>query len=131
MDSLLASTEVHTVFLDRELTIRKFTPKIADVFNLLPQDVGRRIDNFTHHIEYGHNAAKYTPPEGTIWLSVERQGGEAVVRVRDTGAGIPADMLETIFDLFVQNDRTLDRADGGMGVGLTLVRTLVACTAAQ
>ena len=50
MDSLLASTEVHTVFLDRDLTIRKFTPKIAEVFNLLPQDVGRRIDNFTHHI---------------------------------------------------------------------------------
>ena len=49
-----------------------------------------------------------------------------MVRVRDTGAGIPPDMLETIFDLFVQNDRTLDRADGGMGVGLTLVRTLVA-----
>ena len=73
-----------------------------------------------------HNAAKYTPPEGTIWLSVRRQDGEAVIRVRDTGAGIPADMLETIFDLFVQNDRTLDRADGGMGVGLTLVRTLVA-----
>ena len=325
MDSLLASTEVHTVFLDRDLTIRKFTPKIADVFNLLPQDVGRRIDNFTHHICYGplmddirrvlekaelierdvqdrhgrwfllrilpyrnkgridgvvltlidvsllkqaeqdlkqaeeearedvrrrdhflamlshelrnplgailnsayvmeregaggaarqkaqavivrqarqmarllddlldvsritqnkieihrdlvdlraatteavqaarpliesrrqvlevdiepsplfvmgdaarlqqiqvnllHNAAKYTPPQGTIWLSVRREGGEAVVRVRDTGAGIPAGMLETIFDLFVQSDRTLDRADGGMGVGLTLVRALVA-----
>ena len=53
MDSLLASTAVHTVFLDRELTIRKFTPKIAEVFNLLPQDAGRRIDNFTHHIRYG------------------------------------------------------------------------------
>ena len=53
MDSLLASTEVHTVFLDRELTIRKFTPKIAEVFNLLPQDAGRRIDNFTHHVCYG------------------------------------------------------------------------------
>ncbi len=72
-----------------------------------------------------HNAAKYTSPQGTIWLNVRREDGEAVVRVRDTGAGIPADMLETIFDLFVQNDRTLDRADGGMGVGLTLVRTLV------
>jgi chemotaxis methyl-accepting protein methylase/signal transduction histidine kinase/CheY-like chemotaxis protein len=318
MDSLLASTAVHTVFLDRDLTIRKFTPKIAEVFNLLPQDTGRRIDNFTHHICYGplmedirrvldktepferevqdrhgrwfllrilpyrnksrvdgvvltlidvsplkqaeeeareavrrrdhflamlshelrnplgailnsahlmeragmdtatrpeaqavivrqaeqmarllddlldvsritqnkieiyrdlvdlraaaneavqaarpliesrrqalkveiestplfvmgdaarlqqiqvnllHNAAKYTPPEGTVWLSVAREDGEAVVRVRDTGAGMPPDMLETIFDLFVQNDRTLDRADGGMGVGLTLVRTLVA-----
>lgn len=52
MDNLLASTEVHTVFLDHDLSIRKFTPKIAEVFNLLPQDVGRRIDNFTHHIRY-------------------------------------------------------------------------------
>ena len=52
MDNLLASTEVHTIFLDRDLVIRKFTPKIAEEFNLLPQDVGRRIDNFTHHIRY-------------------------------------------------------------------------------
>ena len=52
MDNLLASTEVHTVFLDRELAIRKFTPRIAEEFNLLPQDLGRRIDNFTHHIRY-------------------------------------------------------------------------------
>jgi two-component system, chemotaxis family, CheB/CheR fusion protein len=52
MDNLLASTEVHTVFLDRELTIRKFTPKIAALFNLLPQDIGRRIDIFVHHVRY-------------------------------------------------------------------------------
>ena len=52
MDNLLVSTEVHTVFLDRDLAIRKFTPKIAEQFNLLPQDIGRRINNFTHHIRY-------------------------------------------------------------------------------
>ena len=73
-----------------------------------------------------NNASKYTPPGGNLWLNVCRQGDEAVIRVRDTGEGIPPHMLESIFDLFVQNDKTLDRADGGMGVGLTLVRTLVA-----
>jgi two-component system CheB/CheR fusion protein len=73
-----------------------------------------------------HNSIKYTPPEGTIWLNIYRQDGEIVVRVRDTGEGIPPHMLESIFDLFVQNHKTLDRSDGGMGVGLTLVRTLVA-----
>jgi two-component system CheB/CheR fusion protein len=52
MDNLLTSTEVHTIFLDRNLCIRKFTPKIAETFNLLPQDVGRRIDNFTYTIDH-------------------------------------------------------------------------------
>jgi len=71
------------------------------------------------------NAAKYTPPGGKILLSVRREESEAVLRVRDSGKGIPHDMLETIFELFVQSEATLDRSDGGMGVGLTLVRTLV------
>ncbi len=71
------------------------------------------------------NAAKYTPPRGTIRLSVQNEEGQAVVRVRDNGRGIPPHMLETIFELFVQSDDTLDRSDGGMGLGLTLVRTLV------
>ncbi|MBX3469884.1 MAG: PAS domain-containing protein [Planctomycetes bacterium] len=52
MDNLLSSTEVHTLFLDRELRLRKFTPKVAETFNLLPQDVGRRIDGFTHSLNY-------------------------------------------------------------------------------
>jgi signal transduction histidine kinase/ActR/RegA family two-component response regulator len=72
-----------------------------------------------------NNAAKYTDPGGEIRLSTERRDGEAVVRVRDTGVGIAADVLPRVFDLFVQADRSLDRAHGGMGVGLTLVRTLV------
>jgi PAS domain S-box-containing protein len=71
-----------------------------------------------------NNAAKYTPEGGRIALTVEAAGGEAVVRVRDTGMGIPADMLARVFDLFTQVDRTLDRAEGGLGIGLTLVRRL-------
>lgn len=71
------------------------------------------------------NAAKYTPDGGWIGVAVRREGNNAVISVRDSGRGIPADMLESIFDLFVQSDDTLDRAEGGMGVGLTLAKSLV------
>jgi two-component system, chemotaxis family, CheB/CheR fusion protein len=72
------------------------------------------------------NAAKYTDHGGEVSLDVSANGGEAVIRVRDDGVGIRADILDSIFDLFVQSRRTLDRADGGLGVGLTLVKSLVA-----
>jgi CheY-like chemotaxis protein len=72
-----------------------------------------------------HNAAKYTPEHGQIRLSVEREGAEAVVRVRDNGVGIAPEMLPRVFDLFAQAERSLDRAEGGLGLGLKLVRTLV------
>ncbi len=72
-----------------------------------------------------NNAAKYTPCGGHVLLRVCREGDEAVIRVLDDGAGIPTNMLESVFDLFVQSRRTLDRADGGLGVGLTLVKSLV------
>jgi signal transduction histidine kinase len=72
-----------------------------------------------------NNAAKYTERGGRISLAAERSGGEAVVRVRDNGFGIPADLLPRVFELFTQADRTLDRAEGGLGIGLTLVRSLV------
>jgi len=72
-----------------------------------------------------HNAAKYTEEGGEIWLSVAREGDQAIVRVRDTGMGIPAEMLGCVFDLFMQIDRSLDRSQGGLGLGLTLVRRLV------
>ena len=71
------------------------------------------------------NAAKYTDLDGRIRLSAERVGGEVVVRVRDSGVGIPADMLAAVFDLFVQVEQPLDRSRGGLGIGLTLVRRLV------
>ncbi len=73
-----------------------------------------------------HNAVKYTPSGGHVMLEVKREGADAIVRVRDDGMGIPQDMLDSVFDLFVQSQRTLERAGGGLGVGLTLVRALVA-----
>jgi two-component system CheB/CheR fusion protein len=73
-----------------------------------------------------NNAAKYTPRGGHVWLAVERNEGEGIIRVRDDGAGIATDMLDSVFELFVQQSRTLDRSEGGLGVGLTLVRALVA-----
>lgn len=72
-----------------------------------------------------NNAVKFTPSGGHVWLSAERQKGEAVVRVRDTGIGIPADKLPRIFDLFTQVDSSLEKSRGGLGVGLTLVKRLV------
>jgi len=76
-----------------------------------------------------NNAAKYTEPGGVISLHLARETvGEAVnavIRVRDSGRGIPADMLEKIFDLFVQVHQTIDRRTGGLGLGLTLVKRLV------
>jgi signal transduction histidine kinase len=71
------------------------------------------------------NAAKYTDKAGHIWLSGAREQDEAVVRVRDTGVGIDADLLPEIFDLFVQSNRSLARSQGGLGIGLTLVKRLV------
>ncbi|HEY7312421.1 MAG TPA: PAS domain-containing protein [Gemmataceae bacterium] len=72
-----------------------------------------------------NNAAKYTDPGGRIWLTAQRIGGEVVLRVRDTGIGIAPTMLSRIFDLFVQAERRLDRSQGGVGIGLTLVKKLV------
>ncbi len=72
-----------------------------------------------------HNAAKFSQRAGRIWLTAGREGGEAVVRVRDEGAGIHPDLLPSIFDLFVQGDRSLERSQGGLGIGLTLVRKLI------
>jgi CheY-like chemotaxis protein/two-component sensor histidine kinase len=71
-----------------------------------------------------NNAAKYTPPGGCIRLTAERQDAQAVISVRDSGIGIPAPMLDRIFDMFTQVDRK-DRGDTGLGIGLTLVRSLV------
>jgi PAS domain S-box-containing protein len=70
------------------------------------------------------NAAKYTEPGGRIWLSLSIERDVAVLRVRDTGIGIAAAVLPGIFDLFTQADRSLDRAGGGLGIGLSLVRAL-------
>jgi len=71
------------------------------------------------------NAAKYSPQGSSIALGVHRAAGEALVTVADQGEGIPQEMLAHIFDMFTQVDRTLDRAQGGLGIGLALVKRLV------
>jgi len=72
-----------------------------------------------------NNACKYTEPGGEISVSVERQGDQAVVTVRDNGVGIPPEMLPRIFDPFTQIDGMRGRSQGGIGIGLALVRSLV------
>jgi PAS domain S-box-containing protein len=70
------------------------------------------------------NAAKYTEPNGRIWLSARREGDEAVLSVRDNGIGIAPETLPHVFELFVQADHAFTKAQGGLGIGLTLVRNL-------
>ncbi|HEX4928981.1 MAG TPA: ATP-binding protein [Burkholderiales bacterium] len=70
------------------------------------------------------NAAKYTPAGGAITVSVGREGPDAVLRVADEGIGMPPELVERVFEPFVQGERPLDRSYGGLGIGLTLVRRL-------
>ncbi len=72
-----------------------------------------------------NNAAKYTEPGGLIWLTAEVRGSEVVLCVRDTGIGIDREMLPHVFDSFWQVERTRDQSEGGLGIGLALVRKLV------
>ena len=72
-----------------------------------------------------NNAARYTPRGGKILLTTERIGDEVAIRVKDNGTGITSDMLPRIFEMFVQADRSLNRKYGGLGIGLTLVKSLV------
>lgn len=71
------------------------------------------------------NAAKYTEPGGRITISAEKNGEQAVITVRDNGVGISAEMLPRVFDMFTQADRSLARSEGGLGIGLALVKRLV------
>jgi signal transduction histidine kinase/ActR/RegA family two-component response regulator len=72
-----------------------------------------------------NNAAKYTEEGGKIHVGIARDGDDVLIRVADDGVGIPAEMLGAVFDLFAQSDRSLDRAQGGLGIGLTLARRIM------
>jgi CheY-like chemotaxis protein len=89
---------------------------------LLEADVTRLAQVLSNLL---NNAAKYTDHGGRIRLSAERHGRHVLIRVKDTGIGIPPDMLRSIFDMFAQADRSLERSEGGLGIGLTLVQRLV------
>jgi len=71
------------------------------------------------------NACKFTDSGGRVWLTVEEDGAQVVIRVRDTGIGVAAEDLPHLFDMFVQADTSLERSRDGLGIGLTLVKTLV------
>ena len=88
----------------------------------LDADGARLVQLFSNLL---NNSSKYTGTNGTIWLSAAQTDGEVSVKVRDNGAGIPRDKLKTIFDMFVQIDQPTGRAQGGFGIGLTLVKRLV------
>lgn len=99
---------LHVVLPDSPLWVDADSVRLAQVFsNLLI------------------NAAKYTDPGGSIELRVDQETDRAVVRVRDTGKGLPKEQLERVFEPFSQFHTTLDRRDGGLGIGLALVRELV------
>ncbi len=70
------------------------------------------------------NAAKYTESGGTIWFKAEHEGNDIIIKVRDNGIGIPPEKLPQMFELFAQGDRSLARSEGGLGIGLTLARSL-------
>jgi signal transduction histidine kinase/ActR/RegA family two-component response regulator len=72
-----------------------------------------------------NNAAKYTEPRGTIHVRLEREGEQGVLRVRDSGTGISPEVLPRVFEMFVQDGRAIDRSQGGLGLGLAIVRSLV------
>ena len=82
-----------------------------------------RLEQVVHNLLT--NALKYTPSGGRVSVRLARRGEQAEIRVEDTGVGIDPQILPKVFDLFTQADDTLDRAHGGLGIGLTLVRSLV------
>ncbi len=71
------------------------------------------------------NAAKFTPDGGDIWLDVRRAGGDALISIKDSGAGISQDLLKEVFQMFTQADRSLETSQGGLGIGLSIVQRLV------
>ena len=100
----------------------KLLLELADDEAILRGDLTRLVQVMANLIA---NAAKFTEPGGTVIVSTWSEGAEAVASVRDTGAGVAPELLPHVFDLFVQGERSLDRAQGGLGVGLTIVRSIV------
>jgi two-component system CheB/CheR fusion protein len=106
-------------FLERKV---RFEPALPDAPITVSGDSVRLEQVFVNLLT---NAVKFTPTEGSVQLSAERDGEFAVLRVRDTGIGIDRDALPRVFDMFMQVDHSLARTQGGLGIGLALVRQLV------
>ncbi len=102
---------------DHELTVT--LPPQPMYLNTDPTRLAQVVGNLLN------NACKFTERSGRIWLAVEREGEQVVIRVRDTGIGIAAGELTRIFEMFTQVDTSLERTQSGLGIGLTLVKNLV------
>jgi two-component system CheB/CheR fusion protein len=111
--------EAHDVlFSSRGHTLHMETPHEETILEADPYRLEQILSNLLV------NAAKYTDAGGEIWFSAQREGPDVIFRVRDTGIGIGPDLLPNVFDLFAQANRSLHRAEGGLGIGLTIVRGL-------
>jgi CheY-like chemotaxis protein/two-component sensor histidine kinase len=117
LDHALEATRALYRSMNRQLTVN--VPRNAIYLDADPTRLAQVIGNLLN------NACKFTNEGGEIALEVERDGGEAVVRVRDDGIGIAPDQLDGLFDMFTQVDTSLERTRDGLGLGLTLVKTLV------
>ena len=102
---------------------QKLHVRLADEPILVNGDITRLVQVMVNLL---NNAAKYTQEGGEAWVDVFAQGRDAMIRVRDNGMGIAPGMIDQMFDLFAQGERTIDRAEGGLGIGLTLSRRIVA-----
>lgn len=106
--------------------IREKRHQLIEVWNARPLfvrgDKARLIQCISNIVG---NAAKYTDPGGQIRISIRSDGDQAVIEIADNGAGIAPELLPRVFDLFVQGSRSLDRAEGGLGIGLSMVKRIV------
>jgi PAS domain S-box-containing protein len=116
MRAVVESAEPHMKLAGHRLAVRVEDQIILDA------DATRLVQVFTNLL---NNAAKFTPQGGEIVISARRAGGEAEVRVKDSGIGIPSEALSRIFEMFHQVDSTLERSVGGLGIGLTLAKRIV------
>jgi signal transduction histidine kinase len=110
---------VHSVIDERGHQFEVILPREPVFVNADPGRLDQVLKNLLN------NAAKYTDPGGRIWLIAESRGCHVVLRVRDTGIGIEGDMLPHVFESFWQVESALDHSQGGLGIGLSLVRKLV------
>jgi PAS domain S-box-containing protein len=120
-DVVLAAIETSRPLIDagrHELTVRLAPPRAL----MVDADVTRLCQILANLL---NNAAKYTREGGRIQVAAEREGDEAVISVQDSGIGIAPEMLPRVFDMFAQVDRSMERAQGGLGIGLALVKRLV------
>ena len=131
-----------------KLDIKRERVQLATVVQHAAEACQPMIDEFRHHLDVElppepieldgdpvrltqvflnllSNSCKYTPPGGRIRLSAKQDGGSVIISVKDDGIGIPPDKLESVFGMFTQVDRSLEKSQGGLGIGLTLVKRLV------